>query len=93
MDRGARADAIEESWYGWQEGEREICPECGGARLNPLARAVRLQMPANCRLPSMLRANRRWQEQHAPTIETFGQMSVAAADEFFRGSGSRGGPR
>ena len=42
VDRGARADAIEESWYGWQEGEREICPECGGARLNALARAVRL---------------------------------------------------
>ena len=28
VDRGARADAIEESWYGWQEGEREICPDC-----------------------------------------------------------------
>ena len=50
VDRGARADAIEESWYGWQEGEREICPECGGARLNPLARAVRLEI-ANCQLP------------------------------------------
>ena len=31
VDRGARADAIEESWYGWQEGERETCPDCGGA--------------------------------------------------------------
>jgi excinuclease ABC subunit A len=26
VDRGARADAIEESWFGWQEGNREICP-------------------------------------------------------------------
>ncbi len=42
VDRGARADAIEESWWSWQEGEREVCPECGGARLNPVARAVRL---------------------------------------------------
>ena len=50
VDRGARADAIEESWYGWQEGEREICPECGGARLNPLARAVRLEI-ANGKSP------------------------------------------
>ena len=47
VDRGARADAIEESWYGWQEGEREICPDCGGARLNALARAVRLRI-GNC---------------------------------------------
>jgi excinuclease ABC subunit A len=42
VDRGARADAIEESWFGWQEGSRETCPDCRGARLNPVARAVRL---------------------------------------------------
>ncbi len=41
-ERGARAEAIEESWFEWQEGKREICPECHGARLNPVARAVRL---------------------------------------------------
>src|ERR1700759_4734303 len=41
VDRGAREDAIAESWYEWQEGEREMCPECHGARLNPVARAVR----------------------------------------------------
>jgi excinuclease ABC subunit A len=34
-ERGARADAIEESWWRWQEGKREVCPECHGARLNP----------------------------------------------------------
>ena len=77
VDRGARADAIEESWYGWQEGEREMCPECGGARLNALARAVRLDI-AHCRLPI---AN--W--KGAPTIEAFGQMPVEAADGLFRG--------
>ena len=76
VDRGARADAIEESWYGWQEGEREICPECGGARLNPLARAVRLGI-ANCEWPM---AN--WKT--APTIDSFAQMPVEAAYDFFR---------
>lgn len=42
VDRGARTEAIEESWFGWMEGQRETCPECHGARLNPVARAVRL---------------------------------------------------
>ncbi len=46
VDRGARADAIEESWFEWQEGKRELCPDCHGARLNPLARAVRLPLPS-----------------------------------------------
>jgi excinuclease ABC subunit A len=76
VDRGARADAIEESWYRWQEGEREICPECHGARLNALARAVRLEM-----------VNGQWHMANAkagPTIEAFGQMSVAAAWDLFR---------
>jgi excinuclease ABC subunit A len=43
VERGARAEAIEESWFEWQEGKREICGDCQGARLNPIARAVRLQ--------------------------------------------------
>ncbi len=76
VDRGARADAIEESWYGWQEGEREICPDCGGTRLNPLARAVRLTI-AECGM-------RNADCKRGQTIDTFGQMPVAAADEFFR---------
>ncbi len=75
VDRGARADSIEESWYGWQEGERETCPECGGARLNPLARAVRLDI-ANCQSPiANLRAGL--------TIEAFGQMPVEVAGGLF----------
>lgn len=40
VDRGANADAVEESWWRWAT-EREICPECLGARLKPEARAVR----------------------------------------------------
>jgi excinuclease ABC subunit A len=42
VERGARAEAIEESWFEWQEGKRELCGDCQGARLNPIARAVRL---------------------------------------------------
>jgi excinuclease ABC subunit A len=68
VDRGARAEAVEESWYEWQEGSREICPECHGARLHAVARAVRLETGAKL----------------APTMETFAQMPVAAAAEFFR---------
>ncbi len=43
-ERGANADAIEESWWRWSDGKREVCPECHGARLKPEARAVRLEM-------------------------------------------------
>jgi excinuclease ABC subunit A len=76
VERGARADAIEESWYGWQEGNRELCPECQGTRLNSIARAVHLNLdpgkPAGRGNPS------------SPTIDEFAQMSVADANEFFR---------
>ena len=68
VERGARADAIEESWYGWQEGSRETCPECRGARLNPVARAVRLEAGD-------------WQP--APTIETCSALAVEAALDRF----------
>src|SRR5437899_2433319 len=56
VDRGARADAIEESWFDWQEGNREICPECQGTRLNPVARAVRLHVPLRRKLYGWLGA-------------------------------------
>lgn len=69
VERGARAEAIEESWYEWQEGERELCPECGGSRLNPVARAVRLETGHG---------------EAAPTIDTFSQMPVEEAYRFFR---------
>jgi excinuclease ABC subunit A len=42
VERGARAEAIEESWFEWQEGKRELCGGCNGARLNEIARSVRL---------------------------------------------------
>jgi len=40
VDRGANADSIEESWFGWQEGKREICPEC--KRKNEVPKMVSL---------------------------------------------------
>src|SRR5438045_3066644 len=59
VDRGARADAIEESWWSWQEGNREICPDCSGTRLNPVARAVRLRLvPLTPSLSPEKRGNR-----------------------------------
>ncbi len=77
VDRGAREDAIAESWYEWQEGERELCPDCHGARLNPVARAVRL-------------AAGHASEKAAPTIDTYSQMSVESAEEVFHKMKFRG---
>ena len=74
VERGANADAIEESWYGWAE-ERETCPECGGTRLNPLARAVRLPVPG---------AKGRKEDGRGPSITAFGEMSVCQAAAWFR---------
>jgi excinuclease ABC subunit A len=72
VDRGARADAIEESWFEWQEGNRELCPECHGTRLNAVASAVRLKIEG---LPGSLTA---------PTINDFSQMAVERARDFFQ---------
>ncbi|HXP60664.1 MAG TPA: hypothetical protein VN829_09245 [Dongiaceae bacterium] len=76
VDRGARADAIEESWYGWQEGSRELCPECQGARLNALARAVRLELPQGRRPIADF--------ENGPTLEAFSKLPVQRASEVFR---------
>ncbi len=75
VERGARADAIEESWWGWQEGKREPCPLCHGARLNEIARAVRLPVPS---------PKSKVQGPKSATVDSVAQMSVAAAAEFFR---------
>lgn len=73
VDRGARADAIEESWFEWTEGKHEPCPDCHGARLNPLALSVRLHA-----IPP------RAGEKEFPNIDAFGRMSVAQAAERFQ---------
>ena len=41
-DRGTKEDAIEDSWFRWQEGDRERCSDCDGGRLNALSRSVYL---------------------------------------------------
>jgi excinuclease ABC subunit A len=72
VERGARAEAIEESWFEWQEGKRELCGGCGGTRLNEIARSVRL--------PG-------WKAKGgmgaAPTIVDISNASVQDAREFF----------
>ena len=77
-DRGARADAIEESWWSWQEGKREPCPECHGARLNPVARAVRLL--AGSRVEVKPRRGRA--EPAGVTIDALGALSVGDAHDW-----------
>lgn len=79
VDRGARADAIEESWYMWQEGERELCASCEGARLKPLARAVRLALDG-----------RNEADGNDPTIDYFAGTTVDSAHEWFRKQKPRG---
>jgi excinuclease ABC subunit A len=76
VDRGAREDAIAESWYEWQEDTREPCPECNGSRLNALARAVILPI---CSAKSGRRDLRLGLK-----IEALGAMSVDAAEDVLR---------
>jgi len=74
VDRGARAEAIEESWFDWQEDDREECPDCHGSRLNPIARAVRLTLKA---FDSTFGPG-------APTIDAFSRATVEEAESIFR---------
>jgi excinuclease ABC subunit A len=76
VDRGERADSIEETWWRWQEGEREACPDCNGARLNPVARAVHLGAGPLAGLPRSLPRD--------PTIVQLGALNVATAALFFQ---------
>jgi excinuclease ABC subunit A len=79
VDRGARADAIEESWFGWQEGNREMCSECHGARLNPIARAVRL-MAGSAGSGKVAKKS-----PVGRTIDQLGNTTVGEALPFFSG--------
>jgi excinuclease ABC subunit A len=76
VERGARAEAIEESWYEWQEGKRELCGACGGTRLQPGARAVHLE---NCR-----NSGRSAGIGAAPTIVDFANAPVETALAWFQ---------
>ena len=72
VDRGARADAIEESWFHWQEGDREPCPTCHGARLRRDSLFVRLDGPA-------------WNRERSSTtdIATLSAMTVEESFAYF----------
>ncbi len=70
-ERGANADSIEESWWSWAT-EREVCPECQGARLRPESRAVRLELGRAS--GSLARS----------TISEFSDLSVADAYAHFK---------
>jgi excinuclease ABC subunit A len=84
-DRGARADAIEESWWSWQEGERELCPSCQGARLNPVSRAVRLHVGQVSLLPAITQSkNGRRDAVPALGIDDLSSLPVAGALALFR---------
>jgi len=78
VERGARAEAIEESWFDWQEGKREACGACQGTRLNARARAVRLE---NVRGTGRSRAGL----PASPTIVDVGNATVERALRWFAG--------
>ncbi len=87
-ERGANADAIEESWWRWSDGKRETCPECHGARLKPEARAVRLTI-GDLRLPieapgrrpagGSVENQKSKIKNPAPTINDLASLTVDAA--------------
>ena len=72
VERGANADAVEESWWSWAN-ERETCPECQGARLKSESRAVRLRLAGLKLQPG----------KGEPTIDDFSSLAVAAAFKLF----------
>jgi len=91
VERGANADSIEESWWSWAQ-EREVCPECSGARLNPVARAVRLDVAqaSSLRVHGASKPRRVAGMPPSPagrdacaTIEAFSALDVAAAAKHF----------
>ncbi|KAF0180643.1 MAG: excinuclease ABC subunit A [Limisphaerales bacterium] len=92
VERGANADSVEESWWSWAQ-EREVCPECHGARLNPVARAVRLVVAADVRrLTSTSALAGRKKKSEPPhvgcyadgvTIDFFSTANVDAALAYF----------
>ena len=84
VERGANADSIEESWWSWAN-EREVCPECHGSRLNPVARAVRLNVEQASRLSPLVISKKVKDQRHTyPTIDDFSSLDVEAAFDLFR---------
>ncbi len=90
VERGANADSVEESWWSWAN-EREQCPECQGARLNPIVRAVRLLVGDDVRsLTSKSPTATKREKSETPhvvsygrTIDFFSTANVDAALAYF----------
>ena len=80
-DRGAREEAIEDSWYRWQEGERECCPSCDGGRLNARSRSVYLEFG---------KGRTEGEESRGMAIDALGRMTVAEAHLYFKKLRPRG---
>ena len=76
-DRGTREDAIEDSWFRWQEGERERCSDCDGGRLNALSRSVYLSWGSKGK-------PRRGKRDPGHSIDEIGEMTVESAAQYFR---------
>lgn len=83
VERGARGDAIEESWFEWQEGKREQCPECKGARLNRVARAVRLHWAVAGTRGAPVKYGEGLKSEF-PNVDFFARADVEQALDFFR---------
>ena len=90
VERGANADSVEESWWSWAQ-EREQCPECNGARLNPVVRSVHLLVGDDVRsLTSKSSASPKKRKSETPhvvsygrTIDFFSTANVDAALAYF----------
>lgn len=80
VDRGARADDIEESWFDWQEGKRQPCTECQGVRLNQIARHVRLPVDWPFAGDRPTSKNR---QRTGPSLDDMARITVNQALEFF----------
>ena len=91
VERGANADSIEESWFQWQEGKRELCPECQGARLNPIARSVYLDLASSPKpaVPAKAAPSRKSKAPEAAktpaglSLDALGLMPVTDAMAYF----------
>ena len=87
-DPSGRDEAVEDSWFLWQEGKRELCPACRGSRLHPAARSVYLCWD-NARKKA---GSERWKksaqgETKAPgqCVDSIARMTVEEAARYFDG--------
>lgn len=87
-DPSGRDEAAEDSWFHWQEGERELCPACRGSRLHPAARSVYLCWD-NTRKKTSNQHGKKFarEEAEAPgqSVDSIARMTVEEAVRYFDG--------